>query len=308
MSLTVLFACALAVLLLVLLLWRIPRRQVRDIPGVEERVELEIKARSSLAQIIGGAGLLVSIYATLRGLEINQATLQSSLENVHSQLAIAQRTLRVSEEQLVTDRFSRAIDLLGRESATERVGAIFSLRDVARFSPERRDVIGKILSTFVRERSHWSGRESEYVRTRHELPVDIQAALFVVGERGGTGDRCTPIDLFQTELIEARLSAACLRAANLAYAHLEAADLTGADLRDARLQFASLGDCDLTDADLRGADIQNTDFSGAMLKGTDLRETNLYGALGLTLASIEEARYDEPRLPKALRDQLRKRR
>jgi hypothetical protein len=61
-----LFAVVLCIVLLVfllfwLLLWKLPQWQVTAVPEIKDRIDLESKARQTLAQILGGAALLVGL-------------------------------------------------------------------------------------------------------------------------------------------------------------------------------------------------------------------------------------------------------
>src|SRR5262249_45755650 len=55
---------SLVLLVFWLLLWKLPQWQVATVPEVKDRVDLESKARQTMAQIVGGAVLLVGLYFT----------------------------------------------------------------------------------------------------------------------------------------------------------------------------------------------------------------------------------------------------
>ena len=64
-----LFAVVLSIILLVfllfwLLLWKLPQWQVAAVPEMKDRIDLESKSRQTMAQILGGAALLVGLYFT----------------------------------------------------------------------------------------------------------------------------------------------------------------------------------------------------------------------------------------------------
>jgi hypothetical protein len=79
-------------------------------------------------------------------------------------------------------------------------------------------------------------------------------------------------------LIEADLSGADLREANLSRAYLGGADLREAILSGADLSGANLSEAILSRADLSGAYLNGAILSGANLSGADLREAILSGA------------------------------
>jgi hypothetical protein len=127
------FVIALVISLLLLcfwlLLWKLPQRQVRYVFNVKDRVDLELKARQTMAQILGGAALLVGLYFT-------------------------SQTLHVSQEGQITDRFTKAIDQLGKDSLTVRLGGIYALERIARNSESDHWTVMEVLTAFVREYSH----------------------------------------------------------------------------------------------------------------------------------------------------------
>ena len=86
------------------------------------------------------------------------------------------------------------------------------------------------------------------------------------------------ISLCFADLIDANLSGADLRAANLMAADLRFANLIGADLRAADLRDADLRDADLMAANLRAADLRDADLSDADLMAANLRFADLSGA------------------------------
>ena len=58
--------------------------------------------------------------------------------------------LQVSRQGQVTDRYTRAIEQLGKDSPVLRVGAIYALERIARDSATDRLTISEVLTTFIR--------------------------------------------------------------------------------------------------------------------------------------------------------------
>src|SRR5262249_17379533 len=92
-----------------LLLWKLPQWQVAAVPEMKDRMDLESKSRQTLAQILGGAALLVGLYFT-------------------------SQTLRTTQEGQITDRFTKAIDQLGTDTLAVGLGGIDVLDQMARDS------------------------------------------------------------------------------------------------------------------------------------------------------------------------------
>jgi len=100
------FVIALLISLLLpffwLLLWKLPQWQVAAVPEMKDRIDLGSKSRQTLAQILGGAALLIGLYFT-------------------------SQTLRTTQEGQITDRFTKAITQLGNTNLAIRLGGIYAL-------------------------------------------------------------------------------------------------------------------------------------------------------------------------------------
>lgn len=198
---------------------------------------------------------------------------------------INERNTVASEQGLITDRITKAVEQLGsvkveflegREVAVPnielRTGALISLERIARDS--RRDYIGiiDIICSYIRENALSRVDEEKTARAKEELGSsalqvfmsirsDVQAALFILGRR-------TDFDLhyersaksyrgsYRLDLRGANLSRADFTNANLGpvlfdYANLQGAsfrgaNLDGADFLDANVAFSGVKDADLT--------------------------------------------------------------
>ena len=215
----------------------------------------------ALAQILGGTALLSGLYFTWR-------------------------TLQVNREGQITERFTRAIDQLGKTDDEGnklfeiRLGGVYALERIARESEEDHWPIMEVLTAYVRHHASWRPEEGqvdeadavvekksvenssgEFEPTKTPTPnPDIQAIMTVIRRRTrfiGHGEP-ESLDLRETDLGGANLKRANLWVANLLKTNLLGADLRGADLRG---------------ADLRGADLRGADLRGAHLTKTQLEAT-----------------------------------
>ena len=280
----VLFAIVVA-LLLVFLNWYIAPTKPSD------KKDLVL----ALAQILGGTALLSGLYFTWR-------------------------TLQVNREGQITDRFTRAIDQLGKTDNEGnkmfeiRLGGIYALERIAKESEEDYWPIMEVLTAYVRQHAprrpeeRQEGKDGAAVRKKSEegsmaesepanVPTtkpdpDIQAIMIVLRRR------TRAFLIGETEHLDLRkttLSEAFLAKANLSGADLSGADLTAANLREANLRGANLRKSDLTAADLSRADLSEADLSRADLSEADLPEADLSGA-DLTAADLSGADLREANL------------
>ena len=285
-------------LLFWLLLWKLPQWQVAAVPEMKDRIDLESKSRQTLAQILGGAALLVGLYFT-------------------------SQTLRTTQEGQITDRFTKAITQLGDTNLAIRLGGIYALERIAEDSASDHWSVMEVLTAFVREYSHgratspwawlsmlFAEDQSAEDRAKSQPPADIHAILTVIGRRTRTfgNGETEHLDLRNTHLQGAYLTGAQLQEAFLGEAQLQGAWLTGAQLQGAvlagaqlqgaalwgaQLQKANLGEAQLQGAILAGTQLQGAYLGEANLRGAQLREADLTGVKNLTQDQINQACIDD---------------
>ena len=293
--------------LIFILLWIVPKWQVAHLVGAAEKKDvfsMENEARKTVAQILGGALLLLGVYYTAQN--FNHAN----------------RVLEATQEGQITERFSKAIELLGKSSEDKeaslanRLGGIHALERIAKDSKKDHWTIMEILTAYVRENASVESFEAARLKFRQTKrtvagrdvkfrwpPPDIQEILLVLGRRAwrdsepdvlymprivlGGGDE-TDLPLGGGHYEKANFSGANLDKAFFGESYLTGAKLDGALLRNAILESADLrgadmkgsflDDANLINADLRNADLRNAVLDRADLSTADLREANLEGA------------------------------
>jgi hypothetical protein len=272
------------VVLIPLIVWKVPEWQARAyhakldanvisklapqdlIQLQKDLITAENNARMTIAQIIGGLVVLLGLYATFKN-------------------------VRVAEEGKLTERFSKAVELLGSEKPEARLGGIYALERIARDSLKDHWSVMEILTAFVREQSkkdhnQWqeqlsaTGQNVDALIHDKKPPADIQAALTVIGRRKWTEHEKPHQRL---DLRQSFLKRVYLNGANLRRALLSHTDLTNANLMLADLTEASVWEAKLNEAFLRG-----TRLIKANLSGTDLSDS-----VELTWGQISEAVTDE---------------
>jgi uncharacterized protein YjbI with pentapeptide repeats len=219
----------------------------------------------------------------------------------------AQRTVQLTEQGQVTDRYTKAIEQLGSEKLDVRIGGIYALERVA---------VMEVLTAFIREHSCERGvtPEPADVTIERTTRPDVQAAVTVIVRRDRRNDRgrihlgqanlsgahlndadLSDADLIGLDLTAAHLSEAILTGAWLKHAHLNDAILTRADLTDADLSGANLSGANLTDAKLAGADFYDANLTEAWLADANLRDADLTDA-DLTNAKLSRVDFTRGKL------------
>jgi uncharacterized protein YjbI with pentapeptide repeats len=284
------------------LIWKVPKWQVdryREKLEPKDQVELEIQARSTLIQIIGGVAVIASIAFTAANLQLTAKNVASAEENFKSTNELARFTQ-------ITDRYSNAVQQLQNPSMEVRLAGIYSLgilaqetSDLSKPDPqtqptlvhranEYHKLILLVLAAHVRssaarrERGAEAGNLKEPAKgvaaqsVSDGIPQDVQTILTVIGGRDvQSEDKDLVIDLEGSDLHGADMSGGNFKRVNFTQCNLSGAALTSANLKEAKLKEVDLTGSDLSktdmeSADLQGATLNNTNFEGAHMKGTKL--------------------------------------
>jgi hypothetical protein len=221
-------------LLIFVLIWLPKWQAARPELTPQARFEVENNARKTLAEVVGGAALLVGLYFTWANLQATQET--------------ATKDRETTREGQITERFTKAIDQLGHEKLQIRLGGIYALARIAGESEKDHWPIMEVLTAYVREHAPWppqspkntpppivdfatlinrfsapqdhpSPKGDPTAAEEPPLPklaTDIQAVLTVLAQRNRTYEKQEQrLDLRQTDLRKAQLRKAQLQGANL---------------------------------------------------------------------------------------------
>jgi uncharacterized protein YjbI with pentapeptide repeats len=232
-----------------------------------------------------GAGLFAAgaLFYTARNFALAQNQLEQSRQAATAAEQAQRRTLELTEQRQVTERYTKAIEQLGSDKLDVRLGGIYALERIARDSARDHPTVIDVLAAFVREHSREEWTTEGMPATR----PDVQAAVTVIGRRD------TSRDAGQVNLVRARLSAADLRRGDFSGATFYKADLAGAVFQRTRLaravfRGANLSRCYLGYADLQNANLVEADLTDADLAHANLSHANLQNAC-LTRANLMSA-------------------
>lgn len=260
--------------------WQVQRASVRSSAVNPEAkttpadvAALQNEIRKTFLTVVGGAFALVALYLTYR-------------------------RVRVAEEGHITDRYSKAIELLGALNAKNepnvevRLGAIYALERIAFDSPRDHWPIMEVLTAYVRQNAPApaqieQGTEAESKQPERKIAkepaTEIQAILTVLGRRRRGHRRegkNRSLDLNYSDLDGARFVGAHLDATNFEGAHLGGARFNNAHLEGARFVSANLNMAFFKEAHLNGAifvgaHLLATNFEGARLDRAQFYSTTL---------------------------------
>jgi hypothetical protein len=267
------------------------------ISSAKRALALQTAREAVRAQLLTlGAGVFAAgaLVYTARNFALSRGT----LEETHRAVELTRQTMELTEKGQVGERYSRAIEQLGSDNLSVRIGGIYALEAIARDSPKDHPTVIEVLSAFVRLPSAvTTGGGSG------SLTADVQVALTVIGRRDDTRDRL-PVDLVGANLAgadldganlsNAKLDLSDLSHASLVGASLSGARLNGATLRDAEMRYANLTNASVStfvppgDADVIHADLTNANLTHATLVGAQLGHADMSGA-NLTSANLTNA-------------------
>jgi uncharacterized protein YjbI with pentapeptide repeats len=269
------------------LIWKIPQWQLapwKKRLEVRDLISLEINARTTLIQMIGGLALLGGLYYTK--------------ENIETTRESATNTANLIKEGRDAERLNKAMEWLASDKMDVRLGGILSLERIAQKSDTEYWTIMVLLTSYVRLNSPWPPRPQDTADEKPKEPIcggvdlekpicrDIQAILNVLANRrtklvngGPIEGEDIPLDLHSTDLRGARLENANLEKAILDGAYLKEAKLMGAKLKGASMSKAILDNAILQEAVLELADCNEAHFTYADLSGSNLKNAILTGAV-----------------------------
>jgi hypothetical protein len=101
-------------------------------------------------------------------------------------------------ERLVTERFAKAVEQLGSDNISVRIGGIYSLERIAKDSLKDQETVIKVLTAFIQNTSSIEKTASSSCTWKNtKLPLagtDVRSAIEVIGRRGS-------IDFFENPAI-----------------------------------------------------------------------------------------------------------
>ena len=244
---------------------------------------------------IGMGGILLALQAVIanRRAKALEDTAKAQAKATEEQAKANQNTERGQRQE----RLKNAIEHLGHDSDSVRLGGAYELFHLAQDTPDLRQTVMDILCAHIRRttgerkyRQDYPSKPSEEVQSLLTLLFVQEYKVFKDCHINLQGSWLNGADLQKAHLEEAVLQKAHLHKANLGSAFLHGTDLMGAHLPGADLTAARLPGALLMRAHLHKAILTAAYLPGAILVGAHLPEADL------TLARLPEARLNGARL------------
>ena len=221
----------------------------------------------NVALVIGGiAAILLAVWRS-RVSERQTAIAQRQAETALRQAEIAQHTL-------LSERYQRGTEMLGREILSVRLGGIYALQQLAEDYPEQYHIrIMRLFCAFVRlptrDQSLEPGQAVIEPGTLLGIRHDVEAVMQMIGSRDKSRIALERKADFRLDL----------RGANLPTAQFLSADLSNAMFHNSKLSGANFANTDLTDSFLSYSDLSKAQFHNVTFTRTRLWSANLSCAM-----------------------------
>jgi uncharacterized protein YjbI with pentapeptide repeats len=265
--------------------------------SIEEKINCIAQVITAIAAILGLLIISINAYYT----SILAQFIQQSRSNINENFSSAKQLLleKLLENQdieievsygepgrdnLPPERLYQAIEQLGSIQVETRLGAIYTLEQIAKDCPNDHWAIMELFAAFIRENAPIIVDEDNLQAELIPLPTDIQAALTALARRDIKNEQKNQkLDLRYIDI----------RGADLSNANLHGADFTGSDLRHVTFYMANLENADFSGVNLQEAvfyeaNLQCCLFYEADLQATILRKANLSSAV-FYLANLQAA-------------------
>ena len=235
------------------------------------------------AYLLGGGLLLWQVWTSSQRAKAAEETAKAM-----------QKTADTTEKGNIAERFKNAIEHLGHESPSVRMGSIYALHHIAQEVDDYRERVFEILCAHIRETT----TQKEYkpqiiprVKTNSEAhfkpSIEIESILRLLF--------CEPPDRRIYEGLRANLDNANLLRANLMHSNIQNARFFSADLQCAGFFYSNLQESGFSNANLYnaffiGTELQGANFSNSILWKTKFADANLQGCNFLN-ANLKEATF-----------------
>lgn len=252
----------------------------------EKKIEAYSKLISAVglavAAPVGFLGVMLAFWRTL---------------NQHRDGVLAARKLEAESYAKAAEAFAKAVDHLGSEKISIRMGAVLALEALGKSTPRLLSQAIEILCAYLREANPVQIKNNNQdisgaLIERNRCPTDIELIVSTISRLKDcdTEDKIS-IDLSFSDLRMINIPRANLKGANFSGSNLMGAVLVKADLRGSTLICTNL-----SASVLDGAWLEKADLGSANFQRTSLQNANLRGAL-MSLTKMEKAilRYSDLR-------------
>ena len=242
-------------------------KRIFNLLGVSEKQQPKYEVLKFLGISMGGILIALQALMSYKRAKAMEDTAKAQADAANAQADAAQAQARANEnteQGLRQERLKNAIEHLGNEKDSVRLGGAYELFHLAEDNEDLRKTALDILCAYIRQTTS----ECKYRKANKSKPseeVQSLLTLLFVQEHG----------VFKG--LQINLQGSWLNGANLRKARLQGSILVGAHLQGAKLAEARLQEANLTEAHLE-SHLQETNLSKVCLQGATLTEVRLQGS------------------------------
>lgn len=250
------------VILCVIVIFALPKIQLIKLRGVIDPVkkyELENELRKTIIQMTGGFFLIVSMIVTW-----NQ--------------------LLQTKDKDVAEQINKTVTLMGDENEYVRIGAIYSIEQLASSHPESKGIVANILTSYVRSTFPWKNNKLPDRKNEVAQAALLVITKYVISTHDGT------VDLSKTDLRRIELDGKDLSKCTFIETHFEVAELPNSNFKGSTLTGSMFDGANLTGASFIGANLSHASFKGTTFNKTNFSGADLSGVSGISKDDISSGR------------------
>ena len=290
LSLLIILLILLGIVFVVVLCFENPKR-IFNLLGVSEKEQPKYEVLKFLGISMGGILIALQALMSYKRAKAMEDTAKAQVDAAKAQARATEEQARANghtEQGLRQERLKNAIEHLGDEKDSVRLGGAYEIFHLAEDTEKLRQTVLDILCAHIRQTTS----EYKYRKANKSKPSEeVQSLLTLLFVQKHAVFKNCDINLQGSwlkgaDLRKARLQGAILTGVYLQKANLEDAHFQGANLTEALLQEADLGRVRLQGAELWWAHLQGTDLSMANLQEADLYNANLQEA-DLSMANLQ---------------------
>jgi len=227
--------------------------------------------RNIILMIAGITAFAISIWRA------RIADKQAQASNTQAEATIEQ--IKIAAQSQITDRFTRAIEQLGKSGDDIlflRIGAIQALERIGNDSRDDLPAVIRLLAGFARETSiAWYKSIENQGYLIAKTPPDVAEAVIALVRLNGKHFEFIREQNIFVDLSGSHFPILNFPNSNLARFVLANSDLRGSNFWNSDLSDADFGGANLSNADFWSADLNNTNFFFANLSNAKFRYANL---------------------------------
>jgi len=188
----------------------------------------------------------------------------------------AKKDIEIAQESLCAERYQKAIELLGSDNVMTKVGAIYSLEYVSRYSLKNYWAVMDIFASYLRKelRLEEKTNKDDDLESVNDQKFDVMAIMSVLKRRFDNDRRKIALQktlfLHNIDFYQGCYYGAYFENTSLLYSNFANTLMLHARFLDSALGFTKFYNASLCGAEFRNSDIYQADFSQADLIGADL--------------------------------------